>query len=345
MTEHVQVLSGTEIDQRLNIDLLSVAKQNSQNHRTLSSQVALADPIQSNVQKYQSLITCSNCEASTSFQITELFEKVQCPHCHLKFRVPIETNLFIYDKHIYESDFINIFRAQNKKADINCDVVVYEKTHAAPPLEELKDIFTFYASIEIKDFLSPLHCTEDDSAYYISRENSPYRMNHYLAEFGKLPKDQVAFILHKVCKTAHFLAKKRCFGAFLPSDVMLELDGTVKLADYSIRELILSSIGLHSTIANSSLAPELISSKDHDEASSVYSLAILAITFLTGKPPFTQKDPLAIEIERAQFIETFDNKKLPSFLKIMLDPDPLNRPNFSKSGEFFKRLHRKNKSA
>ena len=64
---------------------------------------------------YQIYITCAQCEGTNLFETKTLFEKVKCPNCSSQFRVPVETEKFMYDKHIYESDFINIFRAQNKE--------------------------------------------------------------------------------------------------------------------------------------------------------------------------------------------------------------------------------------
>ena len=91
-----------------------------------------------------------------------------------------------------QSHFINIFRAQNKDTHHYGDVLVYEKINPNSSLEDIKNILTKYSLLKIDAYLSPLHFTEDETAYYFQRDNAPYRMNLYLYKFGALPKDQVA---------------------------------------------------------------------------------------------------------------------------------------------------------
>ena len=212
---------------------------------------------------YQIDITCAQCNGTNLFETKTLFEKVKCPNCSSQFRVPVETEKFIYDKHIYESDFINIFRAQNKETDFYGDVVVYEKIDTSASLSNLKDILTDYALLEVNNYLSPLHYTEDDGAYYISRENASYRMNLYLSKFGALPKEQVAQVLSQICQIAEDLSDHSCYGAFLASDVMLTVDGTTKLCDYGLRESLLSRMKINKAIPPYFLAPEAVLNKVH----------------------------------------------------------------------------------
>lgn len=287
-------------------------------------------------------IICAQCEGASLFRTTSLFEKVQCPHCSSKFRIPIETEKFIYDKHIYESDFINIFRAQNKANDYYGDVLVYDKINPSSTLDDIKDILTKYSLLEVEHYLTPIHYTEDETAYYFQRDNAPYRMNLYLDKFGALPKDQVALTLSQISSIAAHLSDHKCYGAFLASDVMLQLNGNSVLCDYGLREDILSRMKISRGIPAYFLAPEAVYHKVHTRASAVYSLGILAIAFITGKYPFIETKMDDIPNERLTFLDEFKDKKLPAFLRLMLDQDPANRPNFSQCKEYFARLHRQN---
>ena len=78
----------------------------------------------------------------------------------------------------------------------------------------------------------------------------------------------------------------------------MDADGTVMLADYALRETFLLQTKFQNYIPTGFMAPETIFNKVHTEASAVYSLGILAIIFLTGKPPFGEKDPHQIHMER-----------------------------------------------
>ncbi|EDM25372.1 hypothetical protein LNTAR_22040 [Lentisphaera araneosa HTCC2155] len=291
---------------------------------------------------YQLEITCAQCHGTSFYETTTLFERVQCPNCSSRFRVPIETEKHIYDKHIYESDFINIFRAQNKETEHYGDVLVYEKINPHSTLEDIKDILTQHSVLHVDGYLSPLHFTEDETAYYFQRDNAPYRMNLYLHKFGALPKNQVALTLSQIAEIADTLSDEGIYGAFLASDVMLELNGDTRLCDYGLREAVLNRMKISKGIPAYFLATETIFTKIHTRKSAVYSLGILAIAFITGQYPFLATDPEVIKDERLNFLDEFKDKKLPAFLRLMLDPDPENRPNFAQCKDYFARLHRQN---
>ena len=281
-------------------------------------------------------ITCSQCQSTSTFNSTKLFEKVECPHCQLKFRIPVETELFLYDKHISESPFINIFRAHHKQSEFYGDVVVYEKI---PPAfgrkSNVDEIFENYKNLDIENYVPPLSYDKDEHAYYFTRNNSPYRMNLYIEKFGALPENQAAYVLYNVSKTLSTLADYSCYGAILPSDIMLELDGTVKICDFGFREALHSINQSYNFIPMNLSAPETIFSKVHTEASTVYTLGILAIAFMEGRQVFSEHDPHKIIEERQTFFENFSAEKLPPFLGTMLDRNPMNRPSLKKCREFF----------
>ncbi|WDE99441.1 protein kinase [Lentisphaera profundi] len=292
---------------------------------------------------YTTDITCSQCHTTSTFTSTNLFEKVACPSCQLKFRIPIETELFLYDKHIFESPFINIFRAHHKQSEFYGDVVVYEKIPPAPnKTSNVEEIFKHYNKLDIENYIRPLTFDKDENAYYITRKNAPYRMNLYLEEFGALPDHQAAHVLYNVTKTLAKLATYSCYGAVLPSDIMLELDGSVKICDYGFREALHSINQAYNYLPLPQSAPETIFSKVHNEASTVYSLGILALAFIGGQQVFSENDPHKVIQERQDYFDNFSTEKFPSFLQSMLDRNPKYRPKLKECREFFFHLDSQN---
>jgi predicted Zn-ribbon and HTH transcriptional regulator len=288
--------------------------------------------------KFQTSITCANCGLTAEFESNELFEKVQCPNCKVKFRIPIETNLFIYDKQIFESLFIHIFRAHDKKNNFYGDVVVYEKLQSDAKLEDLQEMAAEFEKFKVINYLAPQHVDIDETTYYFSRDNAPYRMNFYLDSFGALPKDRTSHTLSQICHLAENMVEHDLLGSFLPADIMFSKDGEVYLCDYALREKIHALNPRYNYIPICYLAPETIFNKNHTQASAVYSLGILAATFLLGENPFSEKDPHQINFERNQFITEFEKYKLPPFLKSLLAYKAEDRPTFSKCAELFMRM-------
>ncbi len=288
--------------------------------------------------KFQTSITCSTCGATADFQSTELFEKVQCPTCKVKFRIPIETNLFIYDKQVFESHFIHIFRAYDKENGFYGDAAVYEKLQSDASLTDLQAMADAFPKFTVANYLAPLHVALDDATYYFSRANAPYRMNFYLDAFGSLTKDRTSHTLSHICKLAENMAEHGLVGSFQPADIMLSKDGEVYVCDYALREKLHALNPRYNYIPICYLAPEVIFNKTHNEASAVYSLGILAATLLLGENPFSEKDPHQINFERNKFIANFDSYKLPSFLKSLLAYKAEDRPTFSKCAELFMRM-------
>ena len=122
---------------------------------------------------------------------------------------------------------------------------------------------------------------------------------------------------------------------------MLDKDGSVKIADYAMREIIHGLNPSYNYLPLRYLAPETIFNKIHTEASAVYSLGILAVAFCKGEQPFSEKDPHQINKERNNFLKNFTNLGLPNFLKKMLAYKADDRPNLTKCAEFFLRMQMK----
>ena len=281
-------------------------------------------------------IICPSCEFKNCTNIQNLFDKVSCHKCSTQIRVPVETPKFIYENYIAETPCLNIFKAYNKKHDFYGDVVTYEKLelgeHDPAKLEarlgRLKDL-------KVKNYINPRYFQHDETGYFVTRANAKYRMNVYLQKKGKVDPRKAAQILYQTSVIADDLAKEGVFGAFLPTDIMLDENGDVKLCDYGVRDGIFEEMNEHHHVFIDSLAPETISHRFHDEHSAVYSLGILTILFLTGKSPFQEFSPSRISKERENYWSHLEEFELPGFLEYMLDMNVNARPSMDECSTYF----------
>ena len=69
----------------------------------------------------------------------------------------------------------------------------------------------------------------------------------------------------------------------------------------------------------------------------------LAATLLKKEPPFKELDAQLINQERENYIENFQETKLPGFLKLLLKVTPRERPQLMQCRDFFLRLSRQRK--
>ncbi len=346
--KQTQVLKRSELNQflspqeRLDLEFAEDANTNTLLNLETVDNLNRADVIKNSKSNnslnevYSVEIICSQCESLNTFTTNKIFDKVSCPNCQLDFRIPVETPFFIYDKHIFESPYINIFRAYNKEKNYHGDAVVYEKLPTADgKASNIQGIFDNYEQLKITNYLNPKFFIKDESAYYFTRENAPYRMNLYIQKYGALPEDQAYHILNEVNKTLISLAKYHCFGALLPSDIMLKTDGTVLVGDYAFREAIHAINKTYNYIPLRYLAPETIYNKLHTEVSAVYSLALIAVKFLSGSLIFKTTDPHKINCERKAFLENFNHTNLDPFIKKMLSKNSRQRPSLKECQAFF----------
>jgi serine/threonine protein kinase len=281
-------------------------------------------------------IICPSCEFKNCTNIQNLFDKVSCFKCENKIRVPVETPKFIYENYIAETPCLNIFQAYNKEHDCYGDVVTYEKLelgeHDPAIIEERLERLKY---LEVDNYLNPKHFQYDETGYFVTRANAHYRMNVYLQKKGKVDPRKAAQILYQTAIIADDLAKEDVFGAFLPTDIMLDKNGDVKLCDYGVRDAIFEEMNEHHHVFIDSLAPETISHRPHDEHSAVYSLGILTILFLTGNSPFQEFSPSRISKERENYWSHLKEYNLPAFLEFMLDMNVNARPSMKECSTYF----------
>lgn len=86
-----------------------------------------------------------------------------------------------------------------------------------------------------------------------------------------------------------------------PENVLISTNGAVKLADFGlVRAVAESRATSHSVVMGTAayLSPEQISGSDTDGRSDLYSVGVLAYEMLTGEPPFSGDNSIAVAYRR-----------------------------------------------
>ena len=86
-----------------------------------------------------------------------------------------------------------------------------------------------------------------------------------------------------------------------PENVLISANGAVKLADFGLVRAVAESRATSSSVVMGTaayLSPEQISGADTDGRSDLYSLGVLAYEMLTGEPPFSGDNNIAVAYRR-----------------------------------------------
>src|SRR5690625_1731841 len=86
-----------------------------------------------------------------------------------------------------------------------------------------------------------------------------------------------------------------------PENVLISTNGAVKLADFGLVRAVAESRATSSSVVMGTaayLSPEQISGADTDPRSDLYSLGVLAYEMLTGEPPFSGDNTIAVAYRR-----------------------------------------------
>ncbi|KRX10595.1 Protein kinase-like domain [Pseudocohnilembus persalinus] len=124
-------------------------------------------------------------------------------------------------------------------------------------------------------------------------------------------------------------------GNLKASNILFDLNGTIKLTDVNIFELNFTNINL---LRNTCSAPELLLDNQLYYTSDIWSLGILIIQMSCGSTPWINQEgnPLSIENIVTQLkhkhmfqLPNYISRKLRKFLKMIFILDPLQRPTAS----------------
>lgn len=194
--------------------------------------------------------------------------------------------------------------------------------------------------------------THEDLLYIVMEKVDGGTLTETIRAESPLPLDRALEIADEICTALAAAHQARVIHYDIkPHNVMLTPDGRVKVVDFGIAGFIQATF----SIANSSQlspagtieygAPEQFLHERGDERSDLYALGGVLFTMLTGRPPFTGQNAVAVMRskldEDAPRVDSFRSDVPPSITELiaeLLDRDPDRRPQ--SAGAVHERLQR-----
>lgn len=146
---------------------------------------------------------------------------------------------------------------------------------------------------------------EYDGYHYIVMEyiKGP-TLKQLIARRGALDVDEAVFIMKQLTSAIEHAHQHHIIHRDIkPQNIMVKSDGTVKITDFGIA-IAADAVQLtyNNAVMGSAhyLAPESAQGKDPDNRVDLYSLGIVFYELLTGKVPFTGKNPMEIAVKHLQ---------------------------------------------
>ncbi|KAM9211259.1 serine/threonine-protein kinase PAK 3-like [Leptosomus discolor] len=110
-----------------------------------------------------------------------------------------------------------------------------------------------------------------------------------------MEEGQLAAVCRECLQALDFLHSKQVIHRDIKSDnILLAVDGTVKLADFGICARLSPEQSRRSTVVGSPywLAPEVVRKEAYGPKVDIWSLGVVAIEMAEGQPPSIDEDPL-----------------------------------------------------
>lgn len=125
-------------------------------------------------------------------------------------------------------------------------------------------------------YLAIEYCGGRDLAWHLDKKG------HFEERIAKL------WIAEVLLAIEYLHSKNIVYRDLKPSNVMVALDGHIKLTDFGLAKEGVVGMEFVNTFWGSPayLAPELIKSKKFNKASDIYQIGVLFFELLTGRPPF-----------------------------------------------------------
>lgn len=193
-------------------------------------------------------------------------------------------------------------------------------------------------------FLIQLHWAfQTDTELFLVLDFCPGgELFYHLHNLGRLTEEQARFYFAEIVLALDYLHRKNIIYRDLkPENVLLDLDGHVKLTDFGLSKQLISSDSLCFSFCGSPeyMSPEMLRQQGHSQGVDFYSLGALLYEMLTGLPPFYVKN----RAEMYQAIQK-DALKLPNYLSKpvrsllagLLQKDPSVRLGFDRGFEEIK---------
>ncbi|WP_430780187.1 serine/threonine-protein kinase [Actinoplanes sp. G11-F43] len=142
--------------------------------------------------------------------------------------------------------------------------------------------------------------TTDEGAYLVMARIDGQSLERRLATGGRLSPAETMTIVAQAARALHAAHQAGIVHRDVtPGNLIIEPDGNVVLVDFGVARSSASETltGARNVIGTASyMAPEQVSKREFGPAVDLYALGAVAFHCLTGEPPFTGDDPVAIAL-------------------------------------------------
>jgi serine/threonine protein kinase len=148
---------------------------------------------------------------------------------------------------------------------------------------------------------------------------------------GRLTEDQALFYFGEVVLgLEHLHSLDIAYRDLKPENVLLDLDGHVKLADFGLARQMMSAKSFSYTFCGSPeyLSPEMLKRQGHTRSVDFYSLGALLFEMVTGLPPFysTDKEMMYQQVLSQKLeVPRFLSSRVRALIKSLLSKEPSRR--------------------
>ncbi|KGN38715.1 serine/threonine-protein kinase [Knoellia subterranea] len=196
---------------------------------------------------------------------------------------------------------------------------------------------------------------EADTAYLVMELLPGPTLAEEVRDSGPLPVEEVRTIGYEVAGALQAAHDAGIIHRDIkPGNISYAADGTVKVLDFGITQLVDEALGHHQltmtdTIVGTAeyLAPEQATGQRVDSRADLYALGCVLTTLLTGQPPFTAPTPVAILMKHAHDVPADVRDLRPDtpadlagLVNGLLAKDPAHRPQSGREVAELLQAHR-----
>ncbi len=249
-------------------------------------------------------IQCYGCGQKLDVSELAPFSVIPCPVCSTSLIVPKTFGELLLEEKLGEGTMATVYRAMDLTLDREIAVKVLLDEHAGTPhtSEGFINEARIASAINHPHVIPIYSCGEIEGRSYIVMQ---YMGGRSLA--ARLADEKGPPVVQQILR-CWVEAAKGLEGAHLhgvlhgdvkPSNILLDPDGNVKVADFGLSSIVYpddpldyQADGFSMPLVRSRyVSPEQVTTGMHDVLSDIYSLGCTMYEALTGKPPFDSDDP------------------------------------------------------
>jgi len=293
-------------------------------------------------------IVCPSCGQKLDVTGLEPFERLPCPSCRGEVVVPRVFGDFVLEEPVGAGRVTEVFRALHVALDREAAIKLLRQELCRPEaIESFLESARRMARVQDPHVIPIYSCARHAGIPYLVTEfmGGGSLLDLVRTKGGGLPATACIRYIRDAARGLQAAARHGLVhGAVHPANILLDLDGNVKIGDFGLVNLVSRSEAAAATgVKNPPLsdffpwvyaAPELLRGEEADERADVFGLGATLYHLLTGVPPWKASDREEVVAVRKRI----PHPPLPAqgvsmppglgdLIRRMLAPAPADRPS------------------